>query len=137
MTDLFIGTWRLVPELSLYTTGMVPVEGTYDIAVTGRDAIDIRICWRMEPDDRDNTIHFGGTVDGTHHRLPDVGSGPNAFTLTRVDERTLDSAALRGDEVLAYARRVVSHDGQLMAVVQETHVAGEKLRNFQVYRRIT
>ena len=30
----------------------------------------------------------------------------------------------RGDEVLAYARRVVSRDGQLMAVVQETHVAG-------------
>jgi hypothetical protein len=137
MTDLFIGTWRLVPELSVYTTGMAPVEGTYDITLTSPGEIDIRICWRMEGDATDNTIHFGGTVDGVHHRLPEVGSGPNAFTLSRIDERILDSAALRGDEVLAYARRVVSRDGQLMAVVQETHVAGEKLRNFQVYRRIT
>jgi len=135
MPDLFIGTWQLVPELSLYTTGAAPVAGTYDIIETAAGAIDISICYRMEGDESDKTIHFGGSVDGAHHPLPDSGAGPNAFTLTRIDRRTLDSAALRGDEVLAFARRIVSADGSLMAVVQETHTGGEKLRNFQVYRR--
>lgn len=137
MADAFIGTWRLVPELSLYTTGAAPVAGTYDIVAAGPSAIDISICYRMEGDAVDKTIHFGGRMDGSHQALPDSGAGPNAFTLTRIDERTLDSAALRGDEVLAFARRVVSLDGSLMAVMQETHIGGEKLRNFQVYRRVT
>ena len=47
------------------------------------------------------------------------GAGPDSFTLTRVDASTLDSAALRNGAVVAYARRVVSADGSLLAVVQE------------------
>ena len=137
MADAFIGTWQLIPELSIYTTGAAPVAGTYDIVASGPGAIDISICYRMEGDASDTTIHFGGRMDGSHQTLPDSGAGPNAFTLARIDDRTLDSAALRGDEVLAIARRVVSHDGLLMAVMQESHIGGEKLRNFQVYRRAT
>lgn len=54
-----------------------------------------------------------------------------------MDGRTLDSAALRGGETIAYARRVASADGSLLAVVQEgARPQGGRFRNFQVYRRV-
>ena len=95
--DPFIGTWELVPELSLYETGAPqPLPGAE------------------------------GAPPGA----------PDALTLTRIDDRTLDSAALRGGEVIAWARRVASRDGALLAVVQEaTGADGRRTRNFQVYRR--
>jgi hypothetical protein len=132
--DLFLGRWELVPELSLYELGTQPEGGTYTIA--SRDhVVEVRIRWRMPGEEQDRETSFSAPADGTPQSLAAPG-GPDAFTLTRVDRRTLDSAAFREGRAMAYARRVASTDGDLLAVVQEGWSAdGARFRNFQVYRR--
>lgn len=137
--DLYLGTWELVPELSLYELGPVPASGTYEITRAG-EGVQVRIRWTMQAGGPEQSTAFGGPADGVPQALPAAaaqGGGPDAFSLTRVDGRTLDSAALRGGAVVAYARRVASVDGGLLATVQEgSRPDGSRFRNFQVYRRV-
>lgn len=83
---------------------------------------------------------FEGPPDGSRQTLPsdDPRSASQVtFSLTRVDSRTLDSRAFRDDVEIAYARRVVSEDGDLLAIVQEgSRPDGDRFRNFQLYRRV-
>jgi hypothetical protein len=137
--DEFVGSWELVPELSLYELGTAPASGRYEIASDGSGGVEVSIRWTMEPGGAEHSTAFAGQTDGKAVPLPPgaPGAGPDAFSLTRVDSRTLDSAALRQGAVVAFARRVASHDGQLLAVVQEgARPDGTRFRNFQVYRRI-
>ena len=135
--DRFIGRWELIPEMSLYAVGEPPAAGLYVIEEPVPGTMQFRVTWRMHGDQEDRSTGFAGPSDGSRTGLPvTVAGAPDALTITRVDERTLDSAALRGEERVAYARRVVSTDGALMAVVQEAVTpSGDRLRNFQVYRR--
>jgi hypothetical protein len=137
--DGFHGSWELVPELSIYELGPVPASGRYEIASVGDAGLEVSIRWTMEAGGPEHSTTFGGQPDGQPVALAGAGSGPgpDAFSLTRVDARTLDSAALRQGAVVAYARRVASHDGRLLAVVQEgPRPDGSRFRNFQVYRRV-
>jgi hypothetical protein len=137
-SDLFLGTWQLVPELSLYAAGTPPESGLYVIAESEPGLLSVQISWRMPGDSAEKSMQFGGRSDGSPVALPATPGAPDAFTLTRVDSHTLDSAALRAGEVVSYARRVASADGTLLAVVQESGAAAEsRVRNFQVYRRAT
>lgn len=137
--DLFLGTWVLVPELCMYEAGVAPARGTYDIREAG-DRLEFSITWTTEPGGPEIATAFGGPFDGSVQALP-VPEGapagtPDGLTITRIDRRTLDSEALLGRRVLAYARRVASSDGSLLAVVQEVRLPeGRGPRNFQVYRR--
>lgn len=135
-SDLYVGVWELVPELSLYEWGAPPASGVYEIE-RAANAVQVRVRWTMLADGPEQSTAFGGPLDGTPQALPAAESGgaPDAFSLTRVDERTLDSAALRAGAVVAYARRVASADGTLLAVVQEGQQPGGRFRNFQIYRR--
>jgi hypothetical protein len=139
-TDAFLGSWELVPELSLYEVGPTPASGRYEIAAVGADELELSIGWTLEAGGPEHSTTFGGPPDGRAVPLAgaaEAGPGPDAFTLTRVDRRTLDSAALRAGTVVAFARRVASHDGRLLAVVQEgQRPDGTRFRNFQVYRRL-
>jgi hypothetical protein len=68
---------------------------------------------------------------------PVSGPGSETYTLSRIDEFTLDSAAFRAGASIGYARRVASRDGGLLVVVQDgAREDGQKFRNFQVYRRL-
>ena len=134
MPPLYVGTWHLVPELSLYALGTPPVSGTYEISQS-RDGVSFRVRWRLDGDEADRSSEFGGKTDGSRIALPASG-GPDSFSIEAVDDRTLDSSAFRGEKRVAWARRVASADGDLLAVVQEAAgPQGELLRNFQVYRR--
>jgi hypothetical protein len=137
VSDAFIGTWILVPELSLYEWGPLPVTCTYVIAPTGAE-IEVEMRYTVAPGGEEQVVTYGGPVDGTPQILPAGAgtSGPDSYALVRIDERTLDSTAMRGNQILAYARRVVSSDRQLMAIVQQgQRPDGPTFRNFQVYRR--
>ena len=139
--DPYLGTWVLVPELSLYEAGRPPASGCYTIAETAPGVLALHVRWQLEPGGPTHETGFGGRADGSSSALPastgGSGDGPDALTLTRVDARTLDSAALAQGRVLASARRVASRDGALLAVVQEqVDAAGRRTRNFQVYRRV-
>lgn len=136
MRDNLLGTWELIPELSLYEAGTPPASGLYEIS-EGDGSIRFRARWTMAPGEAERETSFGGPADGTIVALPSAASaGPDALQITRVASRTLDSAALRGGAVIACARRVASRDGVLLAVVPETRgAAGQRRRDFQVYRR--
>lgn len=90
----------------------------------------------MPGDTADKSTRFGGVADGSRVASPASEVGPDGYSLTHVDDATLDSAAYRGTTRVAYARRVASNEGMLLAVVQESLAPdGTPLRNFQVYRR--
>jgi hypothetical protein len=133
----YLGTWELLSELSLYAVGTPPTSGSYVIARDPSGDITLHVSWRMPGDSADRTTRFGGPADGSAVSMTGAPpGGPDAFTLTHVDRRTLDSAALHAGRTVAFARRVVSADGSLLAVVQEvTTPDGRHARNFQVYRR--
>lgn len=136
--DLYLGQWQLVPELSLYQFGPLPAACTYLIQEDAR-GIRVSMRWQLQSDGPESTMEFGGPADGSRHTLPgDLdASATTTFSITRIDPHTLDSAAFRGDERFAYARRVASHDGSLLAIVQEGLLPdGGSFRNFQVYRRM-
>ncbi len=136
-TDLYLGTWQLVPELSLYAQGEPPAVGVYVLSGEG-DRVQAAIRWRMPGDEDWRSTGFSGAVDDSRQALEPAAPGaPDAFSLRRVDARTLDSAAWAGETRLAWARRRASADGALLAVVQEGLLPdGGSFRNFQVYRRI-
>jgi hypothetical protein len=137
-SDLFLGTWQLIPELSLYEFGPLPASCTYEISEHG-GRLHVRMQWTMSADGLESQTEFAGPGDGTRQPVPDSGAPlpePISFSLTRVDVRTLESRAFRGDHEFAFARRVASADGELLAIVQEGHSPeGGRFRNFQVYRR--
>lgn len=135
--DLYLGDWQLIPELCLYEFGSAPVSGAYRIASEG-EKYRITIEWRMDAESEPQNTGFAAPADGSVQPLPAAASasGPDSFSLIRVDGRTLDSAAYRDGERVAYARRVASADGELLAVMQEAlDPEGVRYRNFQVYRR--
>lgn len=132
----YLGTWLLIPELSVYATGTPPASGRYVIVRASDGQLELAVTWRMPGDTSDRFTRFGGRSDGSRTQLPATDSGPDAFSLTHIDDCTLDSAAWRGENRVAYARRVTSGDGTLLAVVQEVTASdGATVRNFQVYRR--
>lgn len=137
---VFEGRWELIPELSLYEVGKPPATGLYCITVHD-DIASFEISWTMKENDQVHKAEFSGKMDGSCNPLvlpPDAPESiPDGMTITQIDEWTLDSEALRGGIRRAYARRSVSHDGMLLAVMQESLPAqGEKTRNFQIYKRV-
>jgi hypothetical protein len=138
-SDLYLGTWVLVPELSIYEHGPLPASATYVIEPNGA-GVRVRLRWAMAPGGPEQSVVYGGPTDGSPQALPPAGDAPagapDALTLTRVDAHTLDSEALREGVVVAYGRRVADHTGQLLAVMQEARRPdGGRVRSFQVYRR--
>lgn len=133
----YLGEWELIPELCLYASGEPPISGRYSITTTADGQLSLGVSWRMAGDTADRTTTFGGPADGSPIALPPSAAGPDSFTLTHVAPDILDSAAHRGEQRLAYARRVCSTDCTLLAVVQESVApGGATVRNFQVYRRV-
>lgn len=135
--DLYLGIWELIPELCLYEFGSSPESGSYRIELDG-ERVRITIDWCMGAGAVPQSTGFGGPIDGSSQPLSAAApaAGPDSFSITRIDARTLDSAAFRAGEPVAYARRVASADGRLLAVVQQARDPdGERYRNFQVYRR--
>lgn len=133
MADRFLGSWRLIPELSLYQFGDSPRSGEYTLREEG-GVLHVTIAW-VDGKGEPGATQYGGPMDGSEIELEAEGSP--VLTLTRVDGQTLDSAVHSGGEQVAWARRVASADGALLAVVQTgKDPEGRPFRNFQVLRRI-
>ena len=133
MGDRYLGTWELVPELSLYQSGEPPRSGRYALESEG-DALAVHIDW-VDAQGEPGEASYGGPTDGSEIEL-DAPGAPR-LTLQRVDDATLDSAVFVDGEQIAWARRRASTDGSLLSVVQSgTDAEGTAFRNFQVYRRV-
>lgn len=132
--DLFLGTWDLVPEVSVYDDGVPPEEATYELTQDGAE-VRVVMSWRPAGSSNHRATEFAGVADGVVHPVTGV-AGVTGLSLTRSDARTLDSTALDGDTVVSSARRVASADGSLLVVVQRAHrTDGGSLQTVQLYRR--
>lgn len=132
-SDRYLGAWELVPELSLYEAGQPPASGRYTIELREDGKLMLKVQWQQATGDAPRETAFGGAPDGSPQHLPGM---PGSFSLTRLDAYTLDSSAFSDGRRVAYARRVASHDGALLSVLQEQVAPdGKRTRNFQVYRR--
>ena len=129
--DLYLGSWRLVPELCLYQTGEVPKSGTYEISEEG-NVVVISIQWQSL-DGSSHSIGFSGPFDGTPK--PSNTPGISELSISRVSSTILDSSAFLDGEEIMYARRSASSDGRLLSTVQTGTTDGASYRNFQVYAR--
>ena len=111
MSDLFLGSWVLVPELSLYDFGSPPLSGVYEISGSG-STLQFRISWIPGDGGPERSIDYAGPADGSPQIVvPDGPAASDSFQVIRINDRTLDTTAFRNGETLAYARRVASHRG--------------------------
>ena len=117
--DLFLGTWRLQPELSKYELGQPPQEGLYRITRDGESYI-FDTTWKTAEGQQLETS-FSGTPDGQRvaYEDPEIA---DALSLTRVDELTLDSETFKGGWRIALARRELINGGMSMRVTQSGQV---------------
>jgi len=129
--DLYLGRWRLIPELCLYQAGDVPESGIYEI--TQADGlILISIQWRTR-DGSDQQIAFSGPADGSRHASD--APGVDELSITRISGTVLDSSAYADGREILYARRSASRDGRLLSTVQAGTNGDTPFRNYQVYSR--
>ena len=132
MTDLFIGTWILDPEQNAYELGDPPQSGEYVIAAQG-EGYHITMAWTTT-DGKALSTAYDGVPDGVLH--PADAPGVDTMSMTRVDDLTLDSSAFVGEQRIAYARRVLSADYQMMTVTQSGVTPdGTSFSNLSVYHR--
>lgn len=125
------GAWDLVPELCFYEVGNAPERARYEIIVRNNE-VHFTISWLQNG--REDSLAFGGPIDG---RLrPSDGPPDSRVSYTHINAQTLDSSVVVDNVEVAYARRRVSDDGSLMAVLQVNKAPdGSSVRLTQLYRR--
>jgi len=127
--DTYLGSWQLIPELCNYQQGEAPRSGLYVIAESA-GALRLTVDW-VDRAGLEHHIEFGGLPDGSEQKVDTPGL--THMTLTRVDSRTLDSAAYLGGERVMYARRVAH--ANLLSTLQRMRTPAGEVSIFQVYRR--
>lgn len=131
MIDAFIGTWKMLPEQNNYQFGNPPQAGLYIIAVDG-EGYEITMQW---------TAHDGNAMNMSYKAIPDGKSyatdapSVDTMSMTRVDDKTLDSDAKKDGVVVAYATRTLSDDNNTMTVKQSGKTPdGHDFTNTSIYQ---
>lgn len=132
--DPFIGTWVLDPIQSKYQFGTPPTSGTYILEVEN-ESLKITMAWETAEGQQVEMSYFG-IPDGNIYPYKDNPAVADAMSMTRVDRQTLDSTALKGGQVILYARRVLSRAGTVMTVTQSGPAPdGGQYSNISVYNK--
>lgn len=131
--DAFLGTWELDPTHLDYELGQPPKQGTYTIKASAERYL-ISMSW-ITPDNQDMQMHYEAIPDGKVYPYTNT-PGVDAMSMTRVDDRTLDSAAFKDGVQINYARRKLSEDGLTMTILQSGATPdGGEYRNTAVYKK--
>jgi len=132
MTDAFLGTWQLDPDGNNYQLGDPPQSGLY-IIETKDNGYLVTMKWTTNGDEKQ--MAYEGIPDGKQYETP--ATGIDAMSMTRVDDKTLDSSAFVGEVRIAYARRVLSENDNTMTVTQSGKTPdGTDFANVSVYHRV-
>ncbi len=130
MSAKYFGTWELIPELCIYSKGKVPESASYQIEDQGA-RIAFTVAWRA--DGQNGEVRFAPLADGT---IEDAEDDMAAHRIIIVSDYQLDGEAFVGERRIATASRRVSHDGDLLSVLQVNEfVEGEVDTVFQLYKR--
>ena len=134
-TDAFIGLWELDPTQSEYQYGMPPQSGLYRIAPDAAGTgYMISMTW-TNAQGSESYAAYTALPDGVQYPYENADVA-DFISMTRLDERTLDSAIYKGGEVIAYALRELSDDGALMRIVQSGYAPdGSTFHNLSIYVR--
>lgn len=131
--DPFVGTWELQPEQSQYEAGQPPASGLYRIEPQGEGYL-VTMQWQTAAGAA-KEMHYTSIPDGKDYAYenPEIAE---FVSMTRVDEKTLDSATKKGGQMIAHARRELSKDAQAMRVTQSGLLPdGSWFKNISVYKR--
>ena len=119
----FEGSWRLLPEQSVFEQGGAPESGTYRIA-----AMPGGLAFNLD------FIDFRGVDRHLEFRL--LWDSDTPASLELVDERTLNTSIERDEVVVSHATRVLSEDGTRMEIVERGFTPdGKPFVNRAAYRR--
>lgn len=133
--DAFIGTWALDPAHSDYQVGMPPQTGLYRIALgVNGSGYMISMAW-TDAQGRESFAAYTAMPDGVQYPYENSDVA-DTISMTRLDERTLDTAIFKDGDCIAYSLRELSEDGQLMRIVQSGYAPdGSQFDNYSVYVR--
>ncbi|GIQ69603.1 hypothetical protein XYCOK13_24270 [Xylanibacillus composti] len=131
--DGFLGEWTLVPHLCSYEVGQPPKQGLYRIEWSN-DLLVCSLSWVST----DNTKH-----QTTYLTKPDGVARPYTTSdladtiLTRLsDDHTLDTAVMKADIVVSFARRILAENQTQMTITQSGFTPeGKGFANHSVYHR--
>ncbi len=119
------GKWQLIPELSFYQQGEAPQSCEYHIEINNGEA-NFVLSW-VAADGQASSIEIGGAADDKPRDVPFPEGAQASYTM--LGDAVLESRMFIGGKELAYAKRVVSDDGQLMSVLQVNMTpSGEQVR---------
>jgi len=132
--DPFVGRWSLDVQRSRYPHGGRPQEMTIEIVREGQ-----RIHYHSEtrrPDGRSDSADYTAAYDGK----PAIVVGSHGILLPVALERkaanTVVATYVRGFEIMATSRSVVSPDGRVMTITTTSrNAAGKSVSNVGVYTR--
>lgn len=133
--DPFLGIWHLIPDQSRYEFGQPPASGTY-ILTANETSYTFTIQWTTADGQAMNAT-FDGIPDGQQYPYENPAIA-DAISLTRVNDRQLDSATFKNGQQIAHATRVLSANEQTMTITQTGQMPdGTPFSNISFYQRKT
>ncbi len=133
MKDTFLGTWQLDPEQNNYQSGNPPKTGLYIIQPKDEGYL-VTMKWTNQ-DNQDFEMSYEAIPDGKDY--PTDAPNVDSMSMTRVDEKTLDSSSMSGYTVIAFARRILSEDNNTMTITQSGKTPdGDDFANVSAYKRV-
>ena len=135
MTDAFLGIWALDPAQSQYQFGQPPQSSLYRIAPgANSSSYMISMSW-TDSQEREAYAAYNAMPDGVEYPYENSDVA-DTISMTRLDERTLDTAIFKNGECIAYSLRQLSDDGDAMRIVQSGFAPdGSRFDNYSVYVR--
>lgn len=129
----FFGIWHFDLAESDYQFGTPPRSGSYTIEPAA-GALSVTMEWETQ-DGRAFRQTYSGLLDGQSYPIEDT-PGVHAFSMTLIDERTLETAASKDGHVINLARRILSEDGQVMLITITGITPGNTpYTNTSIYRK--
>jgi len=134
-TDRFLGEWKLNVQRSVYPAGTCPKQMTIEMTATARGVHY-----------HSSTTYANGTTTQTqyvadYHGKQAAVMGERGFlfpvSLKRIDSRTVLASYMRGTQLMATSRRVVSPDGRRMTITTKSRPApGKWVTSVGLYERV-
>jgi hypothetical protein len=122
-TNPTIGTWKLDPAKSKYSTELLPKSGTLTVEAQGdgvKTSYDL-----VEPDGTDVTYGYTANFDSKDYPISGSGgstwrdtmvNGAETIALRRENSKAFGAALKKSGSIVMTMRTVVSKDGKIMTV---------------------
>jgi hypothetical protein len=133
-TDPFVGKWKLNVQQSKYPAGTCPKRMEIEISAAGQGI-------RYHSDatyasGRTTQALYTADYNGKQAVVMGVRGLMLPVTQKRIDSHTVVASYVRGMQVVATSRRVVSADGRLMTITtRSTDSSGKKVTSVGVYEK--